>query len=74
MFSGSAVPMPDELMELYNLYQQELHTRQAKDIWNLIMRKCEMEKVLITAHLIEENTYFHIVPLFWRIRISILLH
>ena len=32
--SGSAVPMPDELMELYNLYQQELHTRWANiNIW-----------------------------------------
>ena len=31
MLAGSSVPMPDELMELYNLYQQELHTRRAKD-------------------------------------------
>ena len=31
MLAGSSVPMPDELMELYNLYQQELHTRRVKD-------------------------------------------
>ena len=31
-FAGSSVPMPEELMELYNLYQQELHTRQVLEI------------------------------------------
>ena len=30
-FAGQAIPMPPELMELYNLYKQELETRNNKD-------------------------------------------
>ena len=31
VFAGQAIPMPPELMELYNLYKQELETRNNKD-------------------------------------------
>ena len=42
--SGSALPMPPELMELYNLYQMEIETREnnEKD-QNLLV---EAEKIL----------------------------
>ena len=39
-FAGSSVPMPEELMELYNLYQQELHTRQVLEIINGALCRC----------------------------------
>ena len=39
-FAGSSVPMPEELMELYNLYQQELHTRQVLEIINGAFCRC----------------------------------
>ena len=31
LFSGQSMPMPPELMELYNLYQQELETRESNE-------------------------------------------
>ena len=66
MLAGSSVPMPDELMELYNLYQQELHTRRAKDrivemkhirkycTQDLILRKESFVLLLQTLPLVEE--------------------
>ena len=66
MLAGSSVPMPDELMELYNLYQQELHTRRAKDrivemkhirkycAQYLILRKESFVLLLQTLPLVEE--------------------
>ena len=39
-FAGSSVSMPEELMELYNLYQQELHTRQVLEIINGALCRC----------------------------------
>ena len=31
LITGAAIPMPPELMELYNLYKQELETRNKKE-------------------------------------------
>lgn len=31
LFLGQAIPMPPQLMELYNLYKQELETRSSKE-------------------------------------------
>ena len=45
-FLGQAIPMPPELMELYNLYKQELETRTTRenqfveDLNNEIIRVC----------------------------------
>ena len=39
-FAGGSVPMPEELMELYNLYQQELHTRQVLKIIKRAICRC----------------------------------
>ena len=74
--------MPPELMELYNLYKQELETRSTKEnqfveeLNNEIIRVCECEIVLnrkcIGHRWANALKYFSIFPRPFRSEISLL--